>query len=101
MSVASEPVFGNRSLIVVLLANASAISAPRLGHQRYTVALPTPARSATASMVKSEKPFSLRTSRVLLRMARRASSLLGRPGGLFPLPLPVGETRESWRIDLP
>src|SRR2546430_15120571 len=102
MAVQTEPVSGKWSLRVVLLAKASAIKAALFGHQRYTVALPTRACAATASMVRSEKPFFPRSLRALRRMETRACSLRGRPGDRFARPLPRRPLLAGfWRITLP
>src|SRR5215471_19911282 len=83
------------------MAKASAISAPLLGHQRYTVALPTAARSATPSIVRSAKPLLPSTFNVLRRIAWRAFSLRGRPGGRFPFVFsPYEAANNLWRINI-
>src|SRR5215471_11536853 len=83
------------------MAKASAISAPLLGHQRYTVALPTAARSATPSIVRSAKPLLPSTFNVLRRIAWRAFSLRGRPGGRFPFAFSRYEAANNlWRMNI-
>src|SRR5215813_10036506 len=85
----------------MLLAKASAINAPLSGHQRYTVAFPTWARSAISSIVKSANPVSLRSLKVVCSIARRAFSLRGRPGGRFPFPFSLYDAAvHLWRMIL-
>src|SRR5262245_12559715 len=69
--------------------SAAIVSACRSGNARYTVGLPTPARSATASIVTAPGPPSSSSSRAARNIARRASSLRGRPRGLGAV-WPVG-----------
>jgi hypothetical protein len=59
-----------------------------IGPPAETVALPTLAWAAISSMVSSEKPFFPNSFNVLRKIARRADSLRGRPGGRFLFLIP-------------
>lgn len=83
-------------------AMTSAIRSTRVGHRRYTVALPAPAAAATASTVTASYPTSANSCSVAARMTSPRAGSRGRPerGGRFeapPLTSPVAVTPNHGR----
>ena len=76
------PVSGRAMFWVPMRATASWTSSVLDAQRRSTVALPTPARAATPSIVSAARPRSARSSSVASRIAAWARALRGRPGGL-------------------
>ena len=76
---AAIPVSRNGSSGAIASRNASITTAALLGHQRYSVALLVPARSAMASAVTWANAVSSIRSKAALRIRRRAASSRGRP----------------------